>query len=60
MPRSRKLIRIADVHATFFMLIAWIAPVHWNESQNLARCSKAWDSSSHCVAASCSMSAVTR
>jgi Zn-dependent protease/CBS domain-containing protein len=40
MPWSWKLVRIAGidvyVHATFFMLVAWIALVHWNESQNLA------------------------
>ena len=40
MPWSWKLARIAGidvyVHATFFMLIAWIAVIHWNESQNLA------------------------
>ena len=40
MPWSWKLARIAGidvyVHATFFMVIAWIALVHWNESQNLA------------------------
>jgi Zn-dependent protease len=40
MPWSWKLIRIAEidvyVHATFFMLIAWIALIHWNQSQNLA------------------------
>jgi Zn-dependent protease len=40
MPWSWKLVRIAGidvyVHATFFMLVAWIALSHWNESQNLA------------------------
>ena len=40
MPWSWKLVRIAGidvyVHATFFMVIAWIALIHWNESQNLA------------------------
>lgn len=40
MPWSWKLARIAGidvyVHATFFMVIAWIALVHWSESQNLA------------------------
>jgi Zn-dependent protease len=40
MPWSWKLIRIAGidvyVHATFLMVIAWIALIHWNESQNLA------------------------
>ena len=40
MPWSWKLARIAGidvyVHATFFMVIAWIALIHWNESQNLA------------------------
>jgi Zn-dependent protease len=40
MPWSWKLARIAGidvyVHATFFMVIAWIAVVHWNESQSLA------------------------
>ena len=40
MPWSWKLVRIAgidvNVHATFFMLIAWIALIHWNESQSLA------------------------
>ncbi len=39
-PWSWKLVRIAGidvyVHATFFMVIAWIALIHWNESQNLA------------------------
>jgi Zn-dependent protease len=39
-PWSWKLVRIAEidvyVHATFFMVIAWIALIHWNESQNLA------------------------
>jgi Zn-dependent protease/CBS domain-containing protein len=39
MPWSWKLARIAGidvyVHATFFMLVAWIALIHWNESQNL-------------------------
>jgi Zn-dependent protease len=40
MPWSWKLIRIAGidvyVHVTFFMVIGWIALIHWNESQNLA------------------------
>jgi Zn-dependent protease/CBS domain-containing protein len=40
MPWSWKLARIAGidvyVHATFFMVIAWIALVHWNQSQSLA------------------------
>jgi Zn-dependent protease/predicted transcriptional regulator len=40
MPWSWKLARIAGIdvyiHATFFMVIAWIALIHWNESQNLA------------------------
>ena len=40
MPWSWKLVRIAgidvNVHATFFMVIAWIALIHWNESQSLA------------------------
>jgi Zn-dependent protease len=40
MPWSWKLVRIAGidvyVHATFFMVIAWIALIHWNASQNLA------------------------
>jgi Zn-dependent protease len=40
MPWSWKLARIAGidvyVHATFFMLVAWIALIHWNASQNLA------------------------
>ena len=40
MPWSWKLARIAGidvyVHATFFMVIAWIALVHWNESQSLS------------------------
>jgi Zn-dependent protease len=40
MPWSWKLARIAGidvyVHATFFMLVAWIALIHWNESQSLA------------------------
>ena len=40
MPWSWKLVRIAGidvyVHATFFMVIVWIALIHWNESQNLA------------------------
>src|SRR5688500_17351557 len=39
MPWSLKLVRIAGidvyVHATFFMVIAWIALLHWNESQSL-------------------------
>lgn len=40
MPWSWKLARIAGidvyVHATFFMVIAWIALVHWNESHSLS------------------------
>jgi Zn-dependent protease/CBS domain-containing protein len=40
MPWSWKLVRIAGidvyVHATFFMVIAWIALLHWNESQSIA------------------------
>ena len=40
MPWSWKLARIAGidvyVHATFFMVIAWIALLHWNESQTVA------------------------
>jgi Zn-dependent protease len=40
MPWSWKVARIAGidvfVHATFFMVIAWIALVHWNEHQSLA------------------------
>ena len=40
MPWSWKLARIAGidvyVHATFFMVIAWIALLHWNESQSVA------------------------
>ena len=40
MPWSWKLARFAGidvyVHATFFMLVAWIAVIHWNESQSLA------------------------
>jgi Zn-dependent protease/CBS domain-containing protein len=40
MPWSWKLARIAGidvyVHATFFMVVAWIALIHWNESQRLA------------------------
>ena len=40
MPWSWKLARIAGIdvyiHAMFFMVIAWIALIHWNESQNLA------------------------
>lgn len=36
---SWKLARIAGidvyVHATFFMVVAWIALIHWNESQSL-------------------------
>ena len=40
MPWSWKLVRIAGidvyVHATFFMVVAWIALIHWNESQSLA------------------------
>ena len=39
MPWSWKLVRIAGidvyVHATFFMVVAWIALIHWNESQSL-------------------------
>ena len=39
MPWSWKLVRIAGidvyVHATFFMLVAWIGWSHWNESRNL-------------------------
>ena len=39
MPWSWKLARIAGidvyVHATFFMVVAWIALIHWNESQSL-------------------------
>ena len=39
MPWSWKLARIAGidvyVHATFFMMIAWIALMYWNESQSL-------------------------
>jgi Zn-dependent protease len=38
--RRSKLVRIAGidvyVHATFFMVVAWIALVHWNRSQSLA------------------------
>lgn len=40
MPWSWKLVRIAgidvNVHVTFFMVIAWIALSHWNESRSLA------------------------
>ena len=40
MPWSWKLARILGidvyVHATFFMVVAWIALTHWNESQSLA------------------------
>ena len=40
MPWSWKLARIAGidvyVHATFFMVIAWIALVHWNQSHTVA------------------------
>ena len=40
MPWSWKLARIAGidvyVHATFVMVVAWIALIHWNESQSLA------------------------
>jgi Zn-dependent protease len=40
MPWSWKLVRLAGidvyVHATFLMVIAWIALIHWNESQSLA------------------------
>lgn len=40
MPWSWKLARIAGidvyVHATFFMVVGWIALVHWNESRSLA------------------------
>jgi Zn-dependent protease/predicted transcriptional regulator len=40
MPWSWKLARIAGidvyVHATFFMVVAWIALIHWSESQTLA------------------------
>jgi Zn-dependent protease len=40
MPWSWKLVRIAGidvyVHATFVMVIAWIALIHWNESQRMA------------------------
>jgi Zn-dependent protease len=40
MPWSWKLVRIAGidvyVHATFVMVIAWIALIHWRESHNLA------------------------
>jgi Zn-dependent protease len=39
MPWSWKLVRIAGidvyVHATFFMVVAWIALIHWNQSQSL-------------------------
>ena len=41
MPWSWKLARIAGidvyVHATFFMVVAWIALIHWNESQRVRR-----------------------
>jgi Zn-dependent protease/predicted transcriptional regulator len=40
MPWSWKLGRIAGidvyVHATFWMVVAWIALIHWNQSQSLA------------------------
>ena len=40
MPWSWKLARIAGidvyVHATFLMVVAWIALIHWNEGQSLA------------------------
>ena len=40
MPWSWKLVRIAGidvyVHASFFMVIGWIALVDWNVSQSLA------------------------
>jgi Zn-dependent protease len=40
MPWSWRLGRIAGidvyVHATFWMVIAWIALIHWNQSQSLA------------------------
>jgi Zn-dependent protease len=40
MPWSWKLARIAGidvyVHATFFVVVAWIALLHWNRSQSLA------------------------
>ena len=40
MPWSWKLARIAGidvyVHATFFMLIGWIALIHWNQNHSLA------------------------
>ena len=40
MPWSWKLARIAGidvyVHATFLMVVAWIALLHWNQSQSLA------------------------
>jgi Zn-dependent protease len=39
MPWSWKLARVAGidvyVHVTFFMVIAWIALIHWNESQSV-------------------------
>jgi Zn-dependent protease/predicted transcriptional regulator len=40
MPWSWKLARIAGidvyVHATFFMVVAWIGLIHWNESHRVA------------------------
>ena len=40
MPWSWKLVRISGIdvyiHATFLMVIAWIALIHWNESQSMA------------------------
>jgi Zn-dependent protease/predicted transcriptional regulator len=40
MPWSWKLVRIAGidvyVHATFFIVVAWIAVIHWNESHSLS------------------------
>jgi Zn-dependent protease len=40
MPWSWKLVRIAGidvyVHATFFMVVVWIALIHWNEGHSLA------------------------
>lgn len=40
MPWSWKIARIAGIdvymHATFLMVVAWIALIHWNESKNLA------------------------
>jgi Zn-dependent protease/CBS domain-containing protein len=40
MPWSWKFARIAGidvyVHATFFMVVAWIALIHWNESHSVA------------------------